>query len=73
VLGEDLRDAIFGHPCLVAVAHAVRVQAVPCAGGGRRPAEEHVLPAAAVLGRTGASLPGLGFDLPFQEVSQERR
>jgi len=36
-------------------------------------AEEHVLPAAAVLGRTGASLPGLGFDLPFQEVSQERR
>jgi hypothetical protein len=25
VLGEDLRDAIFGHPGLVAVPHAVRI------------------------------------------------
>ncbi|MGH7904970.1 MAG: hypothetical protein ACREPA_12730 [Candidatus Dormibacteraceae bacterium] len=35
--------------------------------------EEHVVAAAAVLGRARTPLTGLFLDLPFQEVGQERR
>ena len=51
--------------------HAAGVVAAPGVAAVR--AEEHVLPAAAVLRRAGAPLPGLGFDLPGEQVGQERR
>jgi hypothetical protein len=35
--------------------------------------EEHIVPAAAMLARTGPPLPGLGLDLLGQQVRQERR
>ena len=51
--------------------HAAGVVAAPGVAAVR--AEEHVLPAAAVLGGAGAPLPGLACDLAGQQVGQERR